>query len=103
METGRGTVEKKATADGDRSPVDFSLKAWIALSPCPTTYRKAKVGAVELLLDPRHPHRSTAMNNNVMVNSAFIRCFLIFCENKNAHCRARNHVLESAMASCESV
>src|SRR5438270_8789863 len=102
METGRGTVEKEDTASDDKSPVDFSLRPWIALSPCPTTYRKARVGAVELLLDPRHPLRSTVMNNNVMLNSAFIRCFPHSSGNKNARCRAQ-YVLESALASCESV
>jgi len=102
METGRGTVGKEDTADGDKSPVDFSLKEWIALSPCPTTYRKASVGAVELLLDPKHPLISTTMNNSVMVNSAFIRCFLILLEIRTP-IAARNNVLQSAEASCESV
>jgi hypothetical protein len=102
METGRGTVEKEDTASDDKSPVDFSLKAWIALSPCPTTYRKAKVGAVELLLDPRHPLRSTAMNNNVMVNSAFIRCFPHSSGNKERPL-PRAIMCLNRLASCESV
>ena len=102
METGLGTVEKEATGSGDKSPVDFSLKARIPLSPCPTTYTKAKVGAVELLLDPKQPLRNRAINNKVMVKSAFIRCFLILQKIRTLTA-ARTSVLESAMASCESV
>jgi hypothetical protein len=41
------------------------------------------------LLDPRHPLTSTAMNNNVTVNSAFIQCFPHSSGNKNAHSRAQ--------------
>src|SRR4051812_28400629 len=102
MDTGRGVVANEGIESDCKSPVLFSAKAWIELSPWPTTYIKARVGAVELLLDPRQPLKSTIMNNNVMVKTAFIRCFLILRKIRTLTA-AHNNVPELTLASCESV
>lgn len=77
MDTGRGVVGNVGTARACKLPVVFSAKPRIPLSPWPTTYVNAKVGAVELLLDPRQPLKRAAINNKTIVKTAFIRCFLI--------------------------
>ena len=102
MDTGRGVVGNEGTASACNSPVVFSAKPRIPLSPWPTTYMNAKVGAVELLLDPRQPLKRATISNKVMVKTAFIRCFLILKKWRCCLTHAQQFPALS-LASCKSV
>jgi hypothetical protein len=71
------------TGSDCRSPVVFSARPRIELSPLPTIYRKASVGAEELLFDPRHPLKTVMIKNEAVIARALIRCFLIL-SNRSA-------------------
>jgi hypothetical protein len=77
MATGLGLVANAGNVAKLSSPVDFCVKAWMELSPVPTMYTNASVGAVLLFFDPRQPVERRVINNVAIEMNAFIRCFLI--------------------------